>query len=67
MNRGLNIPKASTETAAKGIFDGLENGDEDIFRDPASRPLAEGWRTGVVKALEREFAAFVPRSGEAAA
>jgi short-subunit dehydrogenase len=67
MNRGLNIPKASTETAAKGILDGLENREEEIFPDPASRPLAEGWRTGVVKALEREFAAFVPRSGEAAA
>jgi len=26
-----------------------------------SRSIAEGWRTGVVKALERQFAAFVPK------
>ena len=31
-----------------------------IFPDPASMSIAEGWRTGVVKSLERDFAAFVP-------
>jgi NAD(P)-dependent dehydrogenase (short-subunit alcohol dehydrogenase family) len=62
MNRGFEIPKASTESAARGIFDGLEKGDEDIFPDPASQSIAEGWRTGAVKALERQFAAFVPKS-----
>src|SRR5215510_3341892 len=31
MNRGFEIPKASPESAARRIFDGLENGDEDIF------------------------------------
>jgi len=67
MNRGLEIPKASPESAAQGIFDGLENGEEDIFPDPASRPLTEGWRAGVVKGLEREFAAFVPQNAEVAA
>ena len=60
MNRGLEIPKASAKTAAQGIFDGLENGEEDIFPDPVSRSLAEGWRTGVVKALERQFAGVAP-------
>jgi len=60
MNRGFEIPKASPESAARGIFDGLENGDEDIFPDPASRALAEGWRTGVAKALERQMASMVP-------
>ena len=60
MNRGFDIPKASPEMAAQGIFDGLENGDEDIFPDPASRSVAEAWRNGVTKGLEREFAAFVP-------
>jgi hypothetical protein len=59
MNRGFDIPKASPDSAAQGILDGLERGEEDIFPDPASRPMAEGWRTGVVKALERQFAAFV--------
>jgi len=60
MNRGLDIPKASPESAAMGIFDGLARGEEDIFPDPVSRPLAEGWNTGMVKSLERQFAAFVP-------
>ena len=64
MNRGLEIPKASPESAAQGVFDGLEHGEEDIFPDPASRPLTEGWRAGVAKALEREFAAFVPQRAE---
>jgi NAD(P)-dependent dehydrogenase (short-subunit alcohol dehydrogenase family) len=62
MNRGFEIPKASPESAAVGIFDGLEKGEEDIFPDPASRSMAEGWRTSAVKALERQFAAFVPES-----
>jgi NAD(P)-dependent dehydrogenase (short-subunit alcohol dehydrogenase family) len=62
MTRGFEIPKASAESAALGIFDGLEKGEEDIFPDPASQSMAEGWRTGVVKAFEREYAAFVPES-----
>lgn len=60
MNRGFEIPKASTESAAVGIFDGLEKGEEDIFPDPVSQSIADGWRTGVAKALERQLAAFVP-------
>lgn len=60
MNRGFDIPKASTETAAAGIFGGLEKGEEDIFPDPASQSIAEGWRNGAAKALERQFASFVP-------
>jgi NAD(P)-dependent dehydrogenase (short-subunit alcohol dehydrogenase family) len=62
MNRGFEIPKASPESAALRIFDGLEKGEDDIFPDPASLSIAEGWRTGAVKALERQFAAFVPES-----
>ena len=62
MNRGFNIPKASPESAAQGIFDGLEKGEDEIFPDPASQSIAEGWRTGAVKALERQFTAFVPVS-----
>ncbi len=63
MNRGLEIPKASPEAAAAGIFDGLANGEEEIFPDPASRSIAEGWRKGVSKALEREFRVFAPAAG----
>jgi NAD(P)-dependent dehydrogenase (short-subunit alcohol dehydrogenase family) len=60
MTRGFEIPKASPESVAAGIFDGLETGEEDIFPDPMSQSIAEGWRTGVAKAFERQFAAFVP-------
>jgi len=59
MTRGLEIPKASPESAALGILDGLEKGEEDIFPDHASQPMAEAWPTGVVKALEHQFRAFV--------
>jgi NAD(P)-dependent dehydrogenase (short-subunit alcohol dehydrogenase family) len=62
MNRGFDIPKASPELAAQGIFDGLERGEDDIFPDPASESIAASWRTGAVKALERQFAGFVPET-----
>jgi NAD(P)-dependent dehydrogenase (short-subunit alcohol dehydrogenase family) len=59
MTRGFDIPKVSPETAAAGIFDGLENGEEDIFPDPTSRTLGDGWRTGVAKAFERRINAVL--------
>lgn len=58
MNRGFDIPKVSPDSAAQGILDGVEKGEEDIFPDPASLSVAEGWRMGVAKALERQFGAF---------
>ena len=67
MNRGFNIPKAATESAAHGIFDGLEKSEEEIFPDPASQQIAEGWRTGVAKGLAHQYAAFVPQSVAGAA
>jgi NAD(P)-dependent dehydrogenase (short-subunit alcohol dehydrogenase family) len=62
MTRSLDIPKASPESVAGAIFDGLAKDDEDIFPDPMSKPVAEGWRAGVAKALERQFAAYTPES-----
>jgi NAD(P)-dependent dehydrogenase (short-subunit alcohol dehydrogenase family) len=62
MARGIDVPKASPASAATGILDGLERGEEDIFPDPASQPLAEGFRNGVAKALERSFAGLLPPS-----
>jgi short-subunit dehydrogenase len=62
MTRGFEIPKASPESVAQGIFDGLEGNEEDIFPDPASQSIAEGWRSGVAKAFERQYAGFVPAS-----
>jgi NAD(P)-dependent dehydrogenase (short-subunit alcohol dehydrogenase family) len=59
MTRGYDISKVSPESAAAGIFDGLEKGEEDIFPDPTARTLADGWRTGVTKAFERRINAVV--------
>jgi NAD(P)-dependent dehydrogenase (short-subunit alcohol dehydrogenase family) len=59
MVRDLDLPKAPPEDVARATLDGVERGDEDIFPDPMSRLLAEGWRAGVAKALERQNAALV--------
>jgi NAD(P)-dependent dehydrogenase (short-subunit alcohol dehydrogenase family) len=59
MTRGFDIPKVSPESAAAGIFDGVEEGADDIFPDPTSRTLADGWRGGVTKAFERRINAIV--------
>ncbi|HEY3007735.1 MAG TPA: SDR family NAD(P)-dependent oxidoreductase [Micromonosporaceae bacterium] len=58
MTRGFEIPKASPESVARAIFDGLEKGEEDIFPDPMSQTIAESWRSGAAKALERQYAAL---------
>jgi NAD(P)-dependent dehydrogenase (short-subunit alcohol dehydrogenase family) len=59
MSRSLDIPKAPPASVARVIFDGVENGEEEIFPDPLSASMAESWRSGAAKALERQFAAFV--------
>jgi short-subunit dehydrogenase len=59
MIRDLPIPKASPEAVAQAIFDGVENEDEEIFPDPFSQMLAESWRMGAAKELERQNAALV--------
>jgi hypothetical protein len=59
MVRDLPIPKTPPESVARGIFDGIENGDEDVFPDPMAAMLAEGWRAGVSKELERQNATLV--------
>ena len=66
MTRGFDIPKASPESVARAIFDGLENDEEDIFPDPMSASIADSWRNGAVKAMERENAAFVTAEPTAA-
>jgi NAD(P)-dependent dehydrogenase (short-subunit alcohol dehydrogenase family) len=60
MSVQLEISKASPESVARGILDGFEAGDEEIFPDPVAAAFADGWRESAVKALESEFAAFVP-------
>ena len=59
MTRGFEIPKASPQSVARAIFDGVENEEEDIFPDPVSASLAESWRSGPAKAFERQYAALV--------
>ncbi len=59
MTRGFDIPKASAESVARAIFDGVENGEEDIFPDPMSASIAESWQSGAAKALERQNAALL--------
>jgi NAD(P)-dependent dehydrogenase (short-subunit alcohol dehydrogenase family) len=59
MTRGFDIPKASPQSVARAIFDGVEKAEEDIFPDPMSLSMAESWRSGAAKALERQNAALL--------
>lgn len=59
MSRGFPVPKASTESVARAIFDAVQAGEDDVFPDPISATLAESWHTGAVKAMERQNAALV--------
>lgn len=66
MVRALDIPKTPPEDVAKATLDGVERGEEEIFPDRMSQLLAEGWRTGVTKQLERQNAALVQAEPSAA-
>jgi NAD(P)-dependent dehydrogenase (short-subunit alcohol dehydrogenase family) len=59
MGPRTDIPKASPQSVARAILDGVENGYEDIFPDPMSEAMAEGWRNSASKALERQMAALI--------
>ena len=58
MLRDFDIPKASPESVARAIFDAVDNGEEDIFPDPMAASVADSWRGGAAKALERQNAAL---------
>jgi NAD(P)-dependent dehydrogenase (short-subunit alcohol dehydrogenase family) len=62
MTRNLDIPKASPESTARAILDGVEKEEEEIFPDPMSKAIAEGWRNSAVKELQRQFAAYVDQT-----
>lgn len=62
MTRSLDIPKASPESVARAILDGVEKGDEEIFPDAMSQALVEGWRNSAVKALQRQFAGYMQQN-----
>ena len=59
MVRALDIPKTPPEDVARATLDGVERGEEEIFPDPMSQSLADGWRAGVAKEFERQNAAMV--------
>jgi NAD(P)-dependent dehydrogenase (short-subunit alcohol dehydrogenase family) len=59
MTRYLDIPKAAPESVASAILDGVDDGEEEIFPDPLSATMAESWRSGAAKALERQNAALL--------
>jgi len=67
MNRGVDIPKATTQAAAEGIFDGLAKNEDEIFPDPASAGIADAWRLSIAKTLEKEFSSFMPQAPAMAA
>jgi NAD(P)-dependent dehydrogenase (short-subunit alcohol dehydrogenase family) len=58
MTRGANSPKATPASVAAAIFDGVEAGQDDIFPDAMSQPMADGWRTLAASALEGPYAAL---------
>ena len=60
MVRDLEIPKTPPEDVARATLDGVEQGEEEIFPDPMSQSLADGWRAGIAKQFERQNAALVP-------
>jgi NAD(P)-dependent dehydrogenase (short-subunit alcohol dehydrogenase family) len=66
MVRALEIPKTPPEDVARATLDGVERGEEEIFPDPLSQSLADGWRAGVAKDLERQNAAMVQAEPSAA-
>ena len=59
MSREFPVPKASTESVARAIFDALQAAEDDIFPDPMSATLAENWHTGAVREMELQNAALV--------
>lgn len=59
MVRDLQIPKTPAESVARATLEGVERGEEEIFPDPMSQSLADGWRSGVAKEFERQNAAMV--------
>jgi NAD(P)-dependent dehydrogenase (short-subunit alcohol dehydrogenase family) len=62
MTRDLDAQKASPESVARAIFDGVQNDEEDIFPDAMSASMAQGWHSGPAKALERQYAALAAAS-----
>ena len=67
MTQGLDIPKASPQSIAVAVFDGVERDEEDIFPDQMSQSIAQSWRNGAAKALERQYADLLAQAPPVAA
>ncbi len=52
----ITFPKTSADEVARAIVAGVAAGEEDIFPDPMSRQVYEGWKRDH-KAVEKQFAA----------
>jgi NAD(P)-dependent dehydrogenase (short-subunit alcohol dehydrogenase family) len=59
MVRDLPVPKTPPDSVARAIFDGIANEEEEIFPDSMSETIADSWRTGAAKELERQNAMLV--------
>lgn len=55
MSKDLHVPKVAPEYVASAVFDGVENGQDDIFPDPMLQPLAQDWLNGEIKSMERHY------------
>jgi NAD(P)-dependent dehydrogenase (short-subunit alcohol dehydrogenase family) len=64
MARPFETVKTAPEAAANAILDGLEDGREEIFPDPAAREIGELFRHDP-KTVARQFAAPVTASTNA--
>lgn len=54
MTKGMEMAKASPESVARAILEGVERGDEDIFPDAMSRQISATWRENP-KQVERQL------------
>lgn len=65
MSRDFDAPKASPESVARAVFDGVEDEEDDIFPDSVSLAMAAVWQSGPARALEREYAALAAAGSHA--
>jgi len=49
MSPGFEVPKTSSASVARAIFDGVEKEEEDILPDSMPQTMAESWQNRAVK------------------
>lgn len=63
MAENFDMEKASPESVAQEIISGLQNGAEDIYPDPMSKQVGEGYSVSP-KGIEKQFGGFVEETTE---